>query len=207
MEKIELTDEQLDENYNIFIELLKTNINRDGLGSLIQWLDKQNIKTTPASSRYHGNYKGGLIVHNLNVYNRLLKLVESEFGENSEKYSFETLAITALLHDISKVNYYEIDYKNVKDKETGQWHKEPYFAVKNENTRFIYGTHSENSVFMLEGFLKLTYEEKLAILNHMGSMDSTDSYASVRALEAYRKSPLALLLFQADLSATCIDEK
>lgn len=201
-----MTDIQIEENYNKFINLIRENIKRDGVENLIKWLNSKNAKEAPASTKYHLSCKGGLIKHCLNVFDRLHRLLKMEYATSECPYSDETIAIVSLLHDISKVDFYEVQERNTKD-ENGNWIKVPYYSVKDEEHRFIYGSHSMNSVYMLGKFINLTYEENLAILHHMGGMDTTEDKFTVKNVsEAYKKSGLAMLLFFADMSATFRDE-
>ena len=214
-----ITEQEMNSNFDLFIQLLQDNVKREGIDNLISWLKSKDTKIAPASTRYHLSCAGGLVKHSLNVYNRLKKLIELEYPttiidengevqkvENTCPYSEETITIVALLHDISKIDFYEIQERNTKD-ENGNWIKVPYYSVKDETKRFIFGSHSMNSYYMANTFLNLTYQEGLAILHHMGGMDSTEDKFSVKGLaEAYKKSPLALLLMQADISSTFIDE-
>lgn len=214
-----ITEKEINENFELYLQLIQENIKRPGVDNLINWLKSKDAKSAPASTKYHLSCKGGLIKHSLNVYNRLKKLIELEYPtmvqdesgemkkvENTCPYTDETIAIVALLHDISKVDFYEVQERNTKD-ENGNWIKVPYYSVKNEDQRFIFGSHCMNSFYMANTFLNLTYQEGLAILHHMGGLDSTEDRFSVKNLaEAYKKSPLALLLMQADMSSTFIDE-
>ena len=201
-----LLDEQVEKNYNEFMHLIHTNITRIGVDSLIKYLEGSDIKTAPASTRYHNAFKGGLIDHSLNVYKRLNQLITMEYPNNDCPYTNETITLVALLHDISKVNFYETLERNTKD-EHGNWIKVPYYQVKDEFHRFIFGSHSMNSLYMTSKFFKLTYDEELAILHHMGGIDTTeDTLSAKNTVEAYKKSKLALLLHFADMMATTIDE-
>lgn len=208
-------------NYKKYVRYLQAYIQREGIENLIAWLDRMSdIKIAPASTKYHLSCEGGLIQHSLNVFIRLIRLLEQEYPKkfigNDEEgkeiweetcpYSKETIAIVALLHDISKVNYYKKIFKNVQNQETGIWEKVPSYAVRDEEDRINYATHEENSVYMLSQFIKLTYEEMLAIRYHMGTLDSTEAFAQNRMISAYKHSPLALLLHTADMMAMCIDE-
>ena len=121
-------------------------------------------------------------------------------------YTDETIAIVALLHDISKVDFYEVQERNTKD-ENGNWIKVPVYQVKPDDKRFTFGSHAMNSVYMLSKFINLSYEESLAILHHMGGLDTTEDTLNCRNIsEAYIKSPLALFLHFADELATFKDE-
>ena len=51
-----------------FIELLKST-NREGMEKLIEFLEtKTDFFKAPASTRFHGNYEGGLLEHSMKVY-------------------------------------------------------------------------------------------------------------------------------------------
>lgn len=55
-----------------FIDTLKNNVHREGLDSLLDWLESTDFYRAPASSMFHCNYEGGLVEHSLNVYNTLV---------------------------------------------------------------------------------------------------------------------------------------
>ena len=201
----------IESNYKKFIKYLQTYVKRDGIDRFIEWLGKTDIDIAPASTKYHMSCDGGLVQHSLNVFMRLISLLNNEYPTTAEgvdtcPYSKESIALVALLHDISKVGYYKKIYKNVKNDETGNWEKVQSYAVKDEDARLLYATHEENSVYILSKFFKLTYDEELAIRYHMGSIDAEDSFAQNRMLSAYKHCPLALFLHIADMQAMCIDE-
>jgi hypothetical protein len=82
-------------------------IERDGIISLMDWLiSGSDFLTSPASTKYHGNYEGGLADHVLNVH-ASLTLINNEFPE--KPYTKETIAIVALFHDLCKVGTYVED--------------------------------------------------------------------------------------------------
>lgn len=214
-----MTEQEINENFERYINLIETNIKREGVDKLLKWLKAKDTKYAPASTRYHLSEAGGLIKHSLNVYDRLKKLISVEYPthvadkngelyevESTCPYSEETITLVALLHDISKVDFYEVQERNTKD-EKGNWIKVPYYQVKDENNRFIFGSHSMNSYYMASKFFNLSYEESLAILHHMGGLDSTEDTLSVKGIaEAFKKSALAVLLHMADLASTFVDE-
>lgn len=198
-----LSNEQIENNYIEYINLLKS-VKRDGIEDLIKWLDTSDLKTAPASTKYHCAYEGGLVQHSLNVYKKLVDLLHLEYEDNVP-YSDDTIILVSLLHDVSKVNYYEIQLRNVK--ENGTWVQKEVYQVKDSSTRFIYGSHAQNSVYMLNTFIKLSYQESLAILHHMGGIDYTDNSITAKGVtEAFKKSSLALLLHQADQQAAFLLE-
>ncbi len=167
-----------------FLNLLKQ-INREGMDALIEFLERSDFFEAPASTRFHGNHKGGLLEHSMKVYEILKTKTEDS----------DSVKIIALLHDICKVNYYKIDYRNAKN-EQGVWEKVPYYTVED---LIPYG-HGEKSVMMLSEFIKLTPEERYAIRWHMGFTEPKELYGTIG--QAYKKYPIALLVHEADLEAT-----
>ena len=175
-----------------FINLLK-GINRAGMENLLDFIEKTDFYKAPASTKYHGSYEGGLLEHSMKVYEILKEKVKNSPIEINT--SDDTLKIVALLHDICKVNFYKVDYRNAKN-QFGEWEKVPYYTI--EDT-IPYG-HGEKSVMMITEYLKLTSEEKYAIRWHMGFTEPKESYTTLG--QAFKKYPLALLLHEADLEAT-----
>lgn len=219
-----LTEEQILKNKEEFINTLRSNVKRDGIEALIKKLETSDFFIAPASSIYHGSYRGGLCQHSLHVYKRLITLIEDEYPKDKDEqstnpYSLETISIVSLLHDMSKINQYEIYTRNKKVySESGRqydnhgrydWVAEEAYKVKEFKDRFTYGSHSVNSIYMITRYIATTFEEELAIMHHMGGKDFSDDSSDNGKItsEAFNKSTLAVLLHIADLQATYIDER
>ena len=175
-----------------FISLLRST-NREGIEEVIQFLEKSDFYKAPASTRFHGSFEGGLLEHSMKVYEILKHKVKNSVLDLN--VSDDTLIIIALLHDICKVNFYKVDYRNAKN-ERGEWEKVPYYTV---DDTIPYG-HGEKSVMMITEYMKLTVEEKYCIRWHMGFTEPKEAYNTVG--QAFKKFPLALILHEADLEAT-----
>ena len=173
-----------------FIELLKST-NREGMDNLLAFLEKSDFYVAPASTRFHGNYEGGLLEHSMKVYEIFKEKIKNS-GLNTPE---DTVKIAALLHDICKTNFYKVDFRNAKNA-LGVWEKVPYYTI--EDT-IPYG-HGEKSVMMITEYIKLTVEEKYAIRWHMGLSEPKEQYTTIG--NAFTRYPLALMLFEADLEAT-----
>lgn len=189
-----------------FLDIYNNEISssRAGKNEFLNWLtNKTDFFTAPASTKFHLANEGGLCKHSVNVYKRLKNLVENEFGENWQKaISPESVAIIGLLHDICKANYYKTEYRNVKV--DGNWEQKPYYTV--EDT-LPYG-HGEKSVYIINGFMRLTREEAIAINWHMGGFDARVSQNNSYTLQtAFNQFPIALLTHIADMEASYLDEK
>lgn len=181
-----------------FIQIYNENIKRDGADKLLDFLEnKSDFFTAPASTRYHNAFEGGLLRHSLNVYDCMCDYMERPRIKEQYKLtaSSETIAIVALLHDICKVNFYRVSYRNAKNEQTGQWEKVPYYEI---NDTLPYG-HGEKSVYMVSGFMRLSREEAMAIRWHMGFSGIEDKNSIGKALEMF---PLAFALSVADMEAS-----
>ncbi|MDR7867791.1 MAG: HD domain-containing protein [Sporomusaceae bacterium] len=186
-----------------YLELLAST-GRPGRTDLASWLESTDFFTAPASTQYHGAHEGGLLEHSLAVYNNLCKIAGT-FEEKLLPVSNSTAIIVALLHDICKADFYTVSTRNVKNEQTGQWEKVPYYAI--EDT--IPLGHGEKSVILAMRHMPLTGDEIMAIRWHMaGFDDAARQYASGQALAAaLKKYPLITALHMADLAATYFDGK
>jgi len=59
-----------------FLELVKT-IERPGFDKLMEFVNKSDFFTAPASTRFHGSVPEGLLIHSLNVYDLFVQKCES----------------------------------------------------------------------------------------------------------------------------------
>ena len=181
-----------------FLEIYKTNIKREGADKLLSYMlsEHSDFFTAPASTRYHSAFEGGLALHSLNVYHCLKDYLERPRTKEvyNMNYSDETIALCALLHDICKMNFYKVDYRNAKN-DMGVWEKVPYYTI---DDRLPYG-HGEKSVYIISGYMRLTREEAFAIRYHMGFSGIEDKNSIGKAFEMF---PLAFALSVADMEAS-----
>ena len=183
---------------NEFIDIYKTNIKREGSDKMLDYLlsPQSDFFKAPASTRYHGAYEGGLLAHSLNVYHCLKDYSSRERARNiyNMNFSEEAMAICALLHDLCKVNFYKVDFRNAKN-EQGVWEKVPYYTVDDQ---VPYG-HGEKSVYIISGFMKLYRDEAFAIRYHMGFSGIEDKNTIGKVFEMF---PLAFALSVSDMEAS-----
>lgn len=187
-----------------FKKAVKETIQRDGIENLMEWLENEtNFFTSPASTRYHGSYEGGLVEHSLNVFNQMLFELDTVVGKGWEGlYPMESVAIVALFHDLCKVGQYRETEKWRKDAD-GQW--ESYLAYEYDPEQLTMG-HGAKSNFFLQRFIHLTTMEAQAIFWHMGAYDISP-YANLNGCgAAFETNPLAFLIHRADMAATYVIE-
>ena len=109
-------------NKERFIELLRST-KREGIEKLIDFLEKTDFFTAPASTRFHSSYEGGLLQHSRNVDDCLSGLGTTagdvqEFqaaGMRLDSIPKESIIIVALLRDVCRVNCYATEMRWRKD--------------------------------------------------------------------------------------------
>ncbi len=130
---------------DIIVNLLEST-NRNNIDKMIIWLVENGFFESPASTKYHGCYSGGLSEHSYNVYELLLKYD----NELQLKTPIETIIISSLLHDICKVGAYIGNQK-------------PYSFNKMQPNG-----HAILSIKRIKDYIELTELEEKMILYHMG---------------------------------------
>jgi len=181
---------------------LWNSIERPGKERVVEFLESSDFFDAPSSTQYHMCLIGGLAQHSLNVYD-VLKRKVAEYGIT---YLEDTLIVTALAHDLCKVNFYILGEKNVKDATTDwQWRKKEIWNVEDQ---FPMG-HGEKSLTILQDMIGLYPAEKLAIRWHMGltTPGVVTDYPTKCAYDAATKEILVPLLQLADTEATLLLER
>ena len=189
-------------NKERFIELLRST-KREGIEKLIDFLEKTDFFTAPASTRFHSSYEGGLLQEVAQCLrlpgwprnrDRRYSGIPQTAGMRLDSIPQESIIIVALLHDLCKVNFYATEMRWRKDA-NNKWEQYPVYAVNDRNP---YG-HGEKSVMMASEFIHLTMEERYAIRWHMGMSEANIIQTYCQAAEKY---PLVLFTHMADQMAT-----
>ena len=150
-------------------------------------LEELNFFQAPASTKYHGNYEGGLFDHSLAYYEELMKLTTG-LGLKWERPV--SPAIIAFFHDLCKVDKY-VPYATV-DNDTG-------IGWEYDKTPSTWGEgHATKSLAIAATLCRLTEEEVLCIRYHMGAYEK-DEWANYDA--AIRRCPNVLFSHTADMMA------
>lgn len=216
---MDLSEEKIIENENRFITLL-TSTEREGVNDLIEYLKSTDFFYAPASTKYHGNFRGGLCQHSLYVYDIMHKLVDNyielkgdeyinDLGDNYDE-AIKSTILVSLLHDLSKTNMYEETVQNKKiyskdgskHDELGNFDWKPVkgYKMRDEEEQFVIGNHEETSEFIARQFIPLRISESAAIMHHHGGV-GWDSIPVDAMSKIYTKYTLAILLHEADLLA------
>lgn len=193
-----------------FIEIYRKHITRPGAEELLAYLEKSDFFRAPASHKFHLSIPGGLCIHSVGVYERLRDLYIHEKALKGEPTELtpeqaETIAICGLLHDLCKIDFYQLVKKSRKTGKmlpNGKPEWEDYWGYDIEE-KLVYG-HGEKSVYIVSGFMRLTRDEAIAIRFHMGSWQEGEGR---NASNAFKQYPLAFLTHMADMMSTNLDEK
>lgn len=187
-----------------------TAVKREGKKDFMTWLEVEtDFFRAPASASHHGAFEGGLLVHSVNVYNRLRQIAVRDLTNPDYPGPYhptpeleDSLAIMGLLHDLCKVGVYHQENKRRRNPDTGNW--EDYVGYTYRDP-FPLG-HGEKSVYLINRFMKLTDAEALAIRWHMGAYDFAARGGSKTLDAAMKATPWVWRLHEADMCASNIDE-
>lgn len=175
------------------------------LEALKNWMEGHDFWTSPASTRFHGNVKGGLAAHSLLVAVQALRFAPA-FAENfalSKRdgqfpFTAEDVFISAIAHDFCKAGAYATESRKTKDF-NGNWKYEPFYKTKSDLRNLGHG--NESVLLLLESMPHLLKRRNVieAISRHMG-------FSDLAPMETYNYSnllqnPLVLLIQLADQSA------
>lgn len=152
---------------------------------IVDDLEEIGFFTAPASTKYHGNYEGGLFNHSLEVMMCLKKLTEKM---ELKWYSPRSPYIIGLFHDLCKCDQYILN-------EDGTY---------SYNKNLTLNGHGEKSIIIVQQILEapLTEEEILCIRWHMGAFDDKENWNSYGL--AIEKYPNVLWTHTADMMASRI---
>ena len=192
-----------------FLQVYNRSVNRrEGAVAMLKWLENEtDFFAAPASSKHHLAQPGGLVIHSLNVYKRLLEITARDVfggtdGALMAEDVVETVAILGLLHDVCKAGvYHQTDpFKAAAEGKLAT------MAPYEFRDPFPLG-HGEKSLFLITRHMALTEEEALAIRWHMGAYDDAVKGGSRSMTEAMNLTPWVWRLQEADMCAAWIDER
>lgn len=170
-------------------------IARPGMAELVKHMIDKGFFISPASTKFHGNYKGGLMLHCTKLYTLFKKLSEFLKVELNE----ESMLICAYGHDLCKMGAYH------KIKAGDSF----YYKYNSEHEK----GHAKLSIKILEKFIVLTEDEKSMILYHMGIYSSTEfgawqsEYNIAKLVDNFSKQKLCkLFAYCDDLSSNFLEK-
>lgn len=180
-----------EERINKFKEAFSKIFTEEEIDNFKYELDDLNFFTAPASTKFHGNYEGGLFDHSFAVMTHLVEL--------TEKLNLHWLRpcspyIVGLLHDLCKCDSYVYD----EDKNAYVW-ANPLLTGHGDKSAIL----AEKVLAFIGNRSPLTEEETLCIRWHMGAFDDKENWNNYgNAIEKY---PNVLYTHTADMIAARVD--
>ena len=160
---------------------------------MMEYLMAYGFFTAPASTKYHGNYEGGLLEHSYMVTKFLLTLTQANhLIWRKARSPF----IVGMFHDLCKIDQYrhparDLVVNGMLLPDPSKWEYNPDTLLKG---------HGDKSVMLLSQFYTLTDEEIMCIRYHMGAFtDKSEWNDYTRAVSQY---PNVLWTHQADMLAS-----
>ena len=193
-----------EERVNDFFRLAKENKVEisDEFG---KWLTNKGFFDAPASTKYHGNYAGGLYAHSRTVYDRLILLTERN---NLMWVRPQSPFIIGMFHDLCKCDQYLPIIENEYEHVPGKLFLSSKITGYEYNKNTLLNGHGTKSVMLLSQFITLTEEEMLCIRFHMGAYgnetEQKDEWATFdKAIHEYQN---VLWTHTADMLASKVDD-
>lgn len=160
-------------------------------------LEDGGFFVAPGSISHHSAYEGGLFDHSLLVVEKLKWLTDklSLKWDNPRSPS-----IVGMFHDLCKMDSYKRE--DIRLKTIGGVIHKPGDWIKVNNSAWG-SSHGARSALIASTFLKLTEEEVMCIIHHMGAYekDQWDAYDA-----AIRRYPNVLFTHTADMYASKVIE-
>ena len=204
-----LSAEQIQENWKVFLDNINTYIRDPRRKKLIEFYKKheEEFMLMPASHKkaYHNAFPGGYIDHVNRVVNGALAInkVWKEFGAE-QNYTTQELVFSAINHDLGKLGE-EDNYAHLPS--TDEWRKKNLGEMYKFNDALAYMSVPERSIKLLvDNDIKLTNNEWLSIRLHDGLYDpANEPYLKNYMPELKPRTSLVFIIHQADLMASRIE--
>ena len=205
-----LTAEQIQGNWDIFIGNIESYITGDRKQKLIEFYKKyeDRVILMPAAHKkeYHNAFPGGYVEHVNRVVRCALKQYElwKEEGADMSTFTLEELVFSAINHDLGKMG----DEENESYiPQTDQWRRDKLGEDYMFNTKVPFASVPDRGLFMLQSHgIQYTFNEMLAIQTHDGLYDEANKkYLFAFMPEQKPRTCLPFILHQADLMAARIE--
>ena len=206
-----LTEQQIVDNWNKFLELIETEFPDRASALLAMYKELEDrIVSMPASGveHYHNAFPGGYVDHIIRVHKCAMELYElwTKMGVDISGFTKEELVFAAFHHDLGKVGFpgngNEIYIFN-----NSEWHRKHQGKIYTHNPNNPFTMVPDLSLYLLQHYnIPVTWNEYLAIKIHDGLYDDANKpYFISRTADAKLKNCLPLIMHHADHMASIIE--
>jgi len=205
-----LTAEQIQENWNQFIQHIETWVESPRKEKLIEFYTKyqDRIMLMPAAHKkeYHNAFPGGYVEHVNRVVECSLHLAQlwADMGADMTTFTTEELVFSAINHDLGKMGDEENDSYIPQ---TDQWRKDKLGEDYMFNTKVPFASVPDRGLYLLQSHgVQYSFNEMVAIQTHDGLYDEANKkYLATYMPEQKPRTSLPYILHQADLMAARIE--
>lgn len=205
-----LTAEQLQNNYNEFLSFIDTYIQEPRKTQLKKLYEDhaERIMMMPAASidHHHNCFVGGYVDHVIRVVKCAIQLYElwDSLGADTKNYTKEELVFAALNHDLGKIGTEEAEQYIPNDSE---WHRKNLGKMYKYNPANDFMTVPDRSLFLLQARgIPVSMNEYFGIKLHDGLYeDANKAYYISNTKESKLRTNLPIILHHADHMASRIE--
>lgn len=207
------TDQELENNYNKFLGIIKKYITGERKEKLLHMYSMEelgpNLMLSPASgnANYHNAYEGGYIDHIFNVCKNSLKM-KTLFVESGGEVDFtdEELIFAALHHDLGKLGIKGELHYITNDSE---WHVKNKGEYYKRNERIPFMSITDRGFFTLSQYgIPIAEKEWYGIKLTDGMYDEdNEKYYKVYDTSKYLRYTIQYILHWADHMSTIIERQ
>ena len=206
---MKLSAETLQENYDLFKELISVNISSPRKEKLLEYYEsiEEILVLAPASSKegYHNAFPGGYLEHVNRVILASIDMFELwDRYEEIDNFTKEELIFAAINHDLGKLG---VGNKPGYIPNESEWHVKNQGAIYKVNTEIPYMTVPDRGIFnLMKAGIDFTENEYLGIKLHDGLYEEANkSYLVSYNPESRLRTSLPIILNQADMLASRVE--
>ena len=177
---MKLTAEQIQENWDYFIQHINTWISSPRKEKLLEFYEqyKDRLILMPAAHKkeYHNAFPGGYIEHVNRVVDCALKLnnLWGEMGADLTTYTVEELVFSAINHDLGKMGD-ETNESYVP--QTDQWRRDKLGEDYMFNNKVAFASVPDRGLYLLQSHgVQYSFNEMIAIQTHDGLYDEGNKW-------------------------------
>ena len=207
---MQLTAEQIQENWDIFIGNINAHISSPRKEKLVEFYETyaERVMLMPAAHKkeYHNAFPGGYVEHVNRVVRCALKQSKlwDEEGADMTTFTIEELVFAAINHDLGKMG----DNKHESYiPQTDNWRRDKLGEDYMFNKELAFASVPDRGLFMLQSHgIQYSFNEMIAIQTHDGLYDEGNKkYLMSYMPESRPRTSLPFILHQADLMAARIE--
>lgn len=206
---MELTEKQIQQNYDRLIQFIKDTFKGNRQTQLLKLYEDevlaQRIALSPASgiAHFHGAFYGGYVVHLLNVISFCKDLWEVWSSYNEPDFTYEELMFVAVNHDLGKIGDESLDNYIPTDE---AW-KIKKSIIFDTNPALNFMRIQDRSLYLLQHFqIEMNQKEFISIMIHDGMYDDGNKvYLNTFGDEKRLKTSLPIVFSSADILAARLE--